>query len=891
MDKLASVLLLRGNLVEPPAGAKADDRFARELETEAAAFGWVFTPALRAAVANVPKPVRVAWGDWLLAVLQGDVGGDRPWVPLFRRFPHASPRETDRLYVERMLAAYFQDDGPLCVLCGQFDTVQPVAPCGHLVCRSCFDPGAFSACPICNRRLDPMDPYMTIPAPSSSKAGKPIRLKRLDLGDASADAIRVRDGLARQSSPLNDAERDDLLVLVRATSVAGDLSWASEIPSRETKAILTANALATVSAENRSATVAQVAAMWSTATDVARTLWTISGGQPNLWVPRDRSEAGGAFESWRPEQEKKEQVPIPRIVPLSRGLRRAALARLNSLPMPNLIEDVLRHPTVWKRIAERLHPFEHSARYPRASVAFSVLRESGHAPESSQAAACLAAERAGWVRVVHRNNLVGARALTLRVRVEAAFQDGNAGAALELLRPSPGDLLRRLDHLARLWTDDPAPLVDAARQAARVASPRVALGARASIELRDRVESAPARKVEEARQRDAAQGDGGDRARPSLSSAQVESPGTGRSRRTFFPRGGAAFTWSSPDERPLLASGLPELLVAAIDDAIRSRAGELTRFDVAVIDTALRNVPLPSGTQSASGSSLALPRGTLMPIPGEVDTLRMFLHWVDPPDVRVDLDLSAVLFDQNWNRLDHCDYTRLRSGLGAVHSGDLTSAPAPMGATEFLDLDLASLRSSGVVWVIPVVFSYNDVPFENLEAAIAGVGRPFPGQYFDPAGVLVRYDLRGDSRTSLPFIANLVDGSLRWLDLHLPSRGYAHSVGTRGDRLAETVADLESLYSGSTRPDAFTLALLHAEARASKILLRDDGEFVDLDGQRSSPPDLGQGRTLFVCVDDAPDPAAMAPGSVVASVMPGPSGADDLNELLTALVVNVESDR
>src|SRR6266498_3542546 len=64
--------------------------------------------------------------------------------------------ETD--LVDRILTAWFQTPDQPCVLCDTDDTVAPVNPCGHLVCRACFDGADFSACPICHRRINPDDP-------------------------------------------------------------------------------------------------------------------------------------------------------------------------------------------------------------------------------------------------------------------------------------------------------------------------------------------------------------------------------------------------------------------------------------------------------------------------------------------------------------------------------------------------------------------------------------------------------------------------------------------------------------------------------------------------------------------------------------------------------------
>lgn len=888
MDKVASVVTLRAHRVSPPPGDRPRERFVRELETDAAALGWVLSPDLREAVSRVPKKLSVSWGDWLLATLQADVGGDLPWVPLFRRFPHSTPKNTDRLYIQRMIAATFQDDGPDCVLCGGQDTVRPVSPCGHLVCRACFSSAEYTACPICHRRLDPTDPFLTLPTASEQAAGPPVRLRRLDVGrGAEIDAAGLRDDLATRLAPLSVAERDDLLVLIRATTAPGDLSWLGDVPARETKAVITAEALRVSDPGDRRTVIATVRDRWDTATDVARTLWAFSDGDPGLHVPRREEQGQSWLERWRPFGEPKQTVAIPRVAPLPRPWRTAILERLDGMAMPTLVEDVLRHRTVWKRIAERLHPFEYSARFPKASAAFSVLRESWHPRESAPGKALLTAHEEGWVRLLERDDLVSGRPRTLRALVENALDDGDAGAVLDLLSDRPGDLIRRLDHVARLWDGDPSPLADAARAAALTASPRLVMSAMASVSQRDRAIVRESAVTEHAsREAKAGQRAGAESEHPRVGARAAADEVASR---VFFPRNGAANLWSGPDERKLLAEGLPAMLANAMSESLARRAARLSRFDIAVVDVDLKDVPIPAGTQTASDSSASLPRGARV-VPLTAETLRLFLHWIDPDKVRVDLDLSVMLFDENWRRLDHCDYTQLRSTLGAVHSGDLTSAPGPLGATEFLDLDLATLRSHAVAWLVPVVFSYNDVPFENLTESIAGIGVPFPGQHFDPAGVLVRYDLTGNSRASLPFTLNLIDGSMRWLDLHLPSHGYAHSVGTRGDRLGELVADLESLYSGPTRADSFTLAMTHARARADAVLLRDGETYTDLDGRVVPAPDLGGQRVLAVCRQDPPELAGLAEGSLVVTVAAESSGTEDLNYLLSTLAADDASE-
>ena len=59
---------------------------------------------------------------------------------------------------------------------------------------------------------------------------------------------------------------------------------------------------------------------------------------------------------------------------LDRGLRRALLEALERLPLENVVEDMMRRPRLWKRVGERLHPFEHAKKLPNAALAFAVVR-------------------------------------------------------------------------------------------------------------------------------------------------------------------------------------------------------------------------------------------------------------------------------------------------------------------------------------------------------------------------------------------------------------------------------------------------------------------------------------------------------------------------------------
>lgn len=142
----------------------------------------------------------------------------------------------------------------------------------------------------------------------------------------------------------------------------------------------------------------------------------------------------------------------------------------------------------------------------------------------------------------------------------------------------------------------------------------------------------------------------------------------------------------------------------------------------------------------------------------------------------------------------------------AVHSGDLTSAPAPLGATEYVDLDLERLARRGDVYAVPLVFSFNNIPFEELPDAFAGfMALPAHGPRdasYDPRTVRQRFDLAGDSKVCLPMIVDLGRRRALWTDIHLPATGGFQSVRSHGgDDLAMVAADLwQQFTSGAGSP-------------------------------------------------------------------------------------------
>ncbi|GAA2208981.1 hypothetical protein GCM10009850_044390 [Nonomuraea monospora] len=299
---------------------------------------------------------------------------------------------------------------------------------------------------------------------------------------------------------------------------------------------------------------------------------------------------------------------------------------------------------------------------------------------------------------------------------------------------------------------------------------------------------------------------------------QVRTPPGGA--RLFLPRGGAARMWTVPDDRPALPDEVVLTAERVLTAELLRRAGELPPLRRALLDEGLADLVAPTSERAASAALVRLVRGSVQPIP-QADQLRFFLHWAEPPGTRVDLDLSVAVYDDGWRFAGLCDYTRLRLGNSLTHSGDLTSAPVPLGASEFIDVNVRNLRAR---YLVPVVFSYNDVPFDELVRGFAGFMER-PRGLFDPVAVRQRFDLSGTAKILVPLVADLWTRTMRWADLNLSAAGYGHNVAGSADELAAVGGALESAFEH--RVTMWEVGCWHAAARAADVVVRRrDGSLV-----------------------------------------------------------------
>jgi hypothetical protein len=75
----------------------------------------------------------------------------------------------------------------------------------------------------------------------------------------------------------------------------------------------------------------------------------------------------------------------------------------------------------------------------------------------------------------------------------------------------------------------------------------------------------------------------------------------------------------------------------------------------------------------------------------------------------------------------------------------------------------------------------------------------------------------------MPFVLDLRDGLLHWLDVQSKGHLEMNNVETAKSAIAKVCPDLITYFGSAVRPTIYDLALLHAAARCQRVTVRGDG--------------------------------------------------------------------
>ncbi|WP_340018790.1 TerD family protein [Paenibacillus sp. FSL H3-0457] len=387
---------------------------------------------------------------------------------------------------------------------------------------------------------------------------------------------------------------------------------------------------------------------------------------------------------------------------------------------------------------------------------------------------------------------------TFNGSVELAFQYRNVWSLIDLLSQRPGEFARRLDHLLRMTEDEAYVLLAFGEVLEQVSTP-VLLQVRQHFAHRNEPQDL----------------------------------------RVFFPKGNVAKAFAVPNELPEINEATCQNVVQLCEQALVERFAALAPLGKTYVDPQLHDYLVPFSQRSASKALHTIVRGSRVPM-AEGDTIRFFNWWkegdVDGKSTgRVDIDLSAVMYDKDWNYVEHISYTNLRSSnYKAVHSGDIVTAPN--GASEFIDLHIPSIVAYGGRYVVATLLSFTSHPYCDLPECFVGWmmrKKPGSGEIFEPSTVANKIDITADTQIAIPVIMDLVERTVIWTDLAL-TRYPEYYNNVEGNQ--KGIVLMGKALTNLRKPDLHDLFMLHAKAR---------GELVDTIDQADTIYSVDQGITPY----------------------------------------------
>lgn len=432
-------------------------------------------------------------------------------------------------------------------------------------------------------------------------------------------------------------------------------------------------------------------------------------------------------------------------------------------------EDMLRYKNRWIRIGERLHPAEYSE------------------------------EQFGKVITAFHKLRNGIKIETFAGKVVKAIETEDYKSALILLKKRPGELARKLDHLLRN-ANDKNSVINTFKDVASEVSTPVLLQVKEHFAHRNE---------------------------------KLES-------RVFFPKGNLARCHCIENSLSDIDEKYCNAVVRICENALIENYKSKDFLGNVYLSEEFKKYIVPFSQRSAGKVLKTIVRGSKLPIDANTKAMRAFIWWTNMDESegnydngRIDLDLSAAIFDDKWNYMEHISYTNLRSDrYNACHSGDITNGGSVNGdgASEFLDVDIGSAVKCGARYIVYQVYSYTGQKYSDMPHAMFGwMSREDvkSGEIYEPETVEQKMDLTSQSTVCIPVIFDCVKREVIWCDMNLSLNGCHSNYG--GNNVESNLSGVAAVcYSmvNMSKPNLYDLIDLHIKARGLRVENKEDADVV-----------------------------------------------------------------
>lgn len=287
--------------------------------------------------------------------------------------------------------------------------------------------------------------------------------------------------------------------------------------------------------------------------------------------------------------------------------------------------------------------------------------------------------------------------------------------------------------------------------------------------------------------------------------------------------------WLVLEETIKLSDAVLQKTAEAVSYAILEKLSEKEPLGKVWIDESYQNIAMTTSEKDSNSSLRPLTRGSVIPYSSEVDTLRFFVAWKNFKGNRVDLDLSAVKFDGDFNHLGELAYYS-HNQAGMAFSGDITDAPK--GALEYIDIfDVEKVKEDGTRYILMTVRSYNGYTYKEMGTAYAGVLELSKKEAKDKknlysSAVRHGFALSSNTQTVNTIIVDLEKSEYIWLDMNLPTNLKRKESNYLTNAQVASLKDLLNYFVKKEKVSMYQLLMLNAIARGEVAESVEDADIV-----------------------------------------------------------------
>jgi len=205
----------------------------------------------------------------------------------------------------------------------------------------------------------------------------------------------------------------------------------------------------------------------------------------------------------------------------------------------------------------------------------------------------------------------------------------------------------------------------------------------------------------------------------------------------------------------------------------------------------------------------------------DCNKIRLFIWWTNTKNKeRIDIDLSVMIFNKDFQYLDHVSFTSLKSDKYEVyHSGDIVDGGDVDGdgVAEFIDFDPDQIVAGGGRYIAVSVISFCGIPFKKLENCKFGwMERESlqSNELFEPKTVRQRLDLNVDNTSTTPVVFDCETREIVWIDTTLTQNKASVCI----ENSQKPMNALLYYYINPLKASMYDLLTLHIKARDGKLV-------------------------------------------------------------------------